>query len=274
MKINILGTADAISLNCYNTCFTISEGEEHFLIDCGGGNGILKQLKSKNIKITNITNIFITHTHTDHILGIIWVLRMICRAYFYGELNTKSTIKIYGNDEVINAIDVMSRCVLPPKFYNLIGNQIKLIEVKSGDEVIILNKKVKFFDINASKVKQFGFYMYYEKNKKFVFLGDECYNEKSQKYVEDCEWLFADAFMAGEEGDRYNPMEKHHHSTVRYISTIAQNLNVKNLILSHIKSEDVSFELENRKQIFEEDAKKYYEGKVYVPDDLDEIELK
>jgi len=38
MKINILGTGDAWSLKNYNTCFTLSVNEEHFLVDCGGGN--------------------------------------------------------------------------------------------------------------------------------------------------------------------------------------------------------------------------------------------
>ena len=44
MKITMLGTGHATVTNCYNTCFTISENNKHFLVDAGGGNGILKQL--------------------------------------------------------------------------------------------------------------------------------------------------------------------------------------------------------------------------------------
>ena len=38
MKLTILGTGNAIVTKCYNTCFVISEGRNHFLVDGGGGN--------------------------------------------------------------------------------------------------------------------------------------------------------------------------------------------------------------------------------------------
>ena len=51
MKITMLGTGHATVTKCYNTCFTISENGKHFLVDAGGGNGILKQLEDANINI-------------------------------------------------------------------------------------------------------------------------------------------------------------------------------------------------------------------------------
>lgn len=44
MKVTFLGTGNAHALDLYNTCFAFTEGEEHFLVDAGGGNGILRQL--------------------------------------------------------------------------------------------------------------------------------------------------------------------------------------------------------------------------------------
>ena len=41
----MLGTGHALVTECYNTCFVISDSENHFLVDGGGGNTILKQLK-------------------------------------------------------------------------------------------------------------------------------------------------------------------------------------------------------------------------------------
>ncbi len=40
----MLGTGNAMVTRCYNTCFVLSSGEEYFLVDAGGGNGIFKQL--------------------------------------------------------------------------------------------------------------------------------------------------------------------------------------------------------------------------------------
>lgn len=37
-KLNILGTGAAMTLDCYNTCFTLENNEgEHILVDTGGG---------------------------------------------------------------------------------------------------------------------------------------------------------------------------------------------------------------------------------------------
>lgn len=40
-KIIILGTGNAAVTKCYNTCFAIQNEDEYFLVDTGGGNGIL-----------------------------------------------------------------------------------------------------------------------------------------------------------------------------------------------------------------------------------------
>ena len=75
--------------------------------------------------------------------------------------------------------------------------------------------------------------------------------------------------MCGDEAEVYNPIKKHHHSTVKYISQIAEKENVKNLILSHT----IDNNLINRKKEFTKDAKLYYNGNIIVPDDLETIIL-
>lgn len=267
MKITVLGTGHGTATECYNTCFTISKSDEYFLVDAGGGNGILKQLKSAKIHEEKIKAMFISHTHTDHIMGAIWIIRIIGRKYLVEDYNTP--FFIYGNDEVLNAIRQVCNAVLPEKFTNLLGNQIKLIEIDTGDTVKILNNKVTFFDIKAKKVKQTGFSMYLNENDKFTFIGDETCSDSTEEYVKGSKWLFADAYMAGEEAEIYNPIKRHHHSTVKFIASLSEKLYVKNLILSHTIDND----LEHRKETYTEDAKKYYSGNIFVPDDLEIIEL-
>ena len=103
-----------------------------------------------------------------------------------------------------------------------------------------------------------------------TFIGDEYCKKEIEKYVFDSQWLIADAYMYGERAEEYNPMKKHSHSSVKYISEIARKNNVKNLILIHTSDDD----LKNRKKCFTENAKKYYKGNVYVPNDLETIEIK
>lgn len=70
MDITMLGTGSALVTECYNTCFVMSDGDEHFLVDGGGGNGILSQLKKAGFNWQDMRTIFVTHKHVDHILGL------------------------------------------------------------------------------------------------------------------------------------------------------------------------------------------------------------
>ena len=47
------------------------------------------------------------------------------------------------------------------------------------------------------------------------------------------------------------------------------NLNIKNLLLWHCIDND----MKNRKELFTKEAKEHFRGNVFVPNDLDEIEL-
>ena len=79
MKLTLLGTGNALVTECYNTCFVLSEGEKHFMIDAGGGNTVLRQLKRAGIDVNAIHDLFLTHKHVDHFMGVIWMIRVICQ---------------------------------------------------------------------------------------------------------------------------------------------------------------------------------------------------
>ena len=59
------------------------------------------------------------------------------------------------------------------------------------------------------------------------------------------------------------------HSTVKSASITASSLNVKNLLLYHGSDNDIL----NRKKLYTDEARKFYNGNIYVPDDLDVIQL-
>ena len=44
-----------------------------------GAEPYLKVLKDTGIQLEDIHDIFITHEHIDHLLGVIWLIRMIGR---------------------------------------------------------------------------------------------------------------------------------------------------------------------------------------------------
>ena len=52
-ELVVLGTGNALVTECYNTCFALQGPEGIFLVDTGGGNGILKQLSRAGIALTD-----------------------------------------------------------------------------------------------------------------------------------------------------------------------------------------------------------------------------
>ena len=71
MKLTMLGTGHALVTKCYNTCFTLSEDKDILLVDAGGGNAIFQRLIDAHIDWRDIKNIYVTHKHVDHVLGIV-----------------------------------------------------------------------------------------------------------------------------------------------------------------------------------------------------------
>lgn len=83
MKLTMLGTGHAVVTECYNTCFVLSENNEHFLVDGGGGSTILTQLKRAKINIRDIKAIFVNpqtyRPHLRHCLDDACALPLSCR---------------------------------------------------------------------------------------------------------------------------------------------------------------------------------------------------
>ena len=262
----MLGTGNATVTKCYNTCFAIQDRQEFFLIDTGGGNGILSQLEKANIPLENIHNIFISHEHIDHLLGIIWMIRVIATKMKQNQYN--GNLHIYCHANLVETIKTISKLTLQPKFYNFIDDRILFTPLVDESKMSIMNHRVKFFDIGSTKAKQFGFETVLNNKKRLCFLGDEPFKENEFKYAYRADWLLHEAFCLYSQKDIFKPYEKHH-STVMDACKIATELEVKNLILYHTEDKNIL----DRKKLYMEEGKHYYSGNLFVPDDLERIIL-
>ena len=261
MKLHILGTGNGGALKCYNTCFAIENGGEYFLVDGGGGNQILNQLESANIDICKIHNIFLSHNHTDHILGMIWVIRDICAKMAFTS-NYHGNLNVYGSDESMQVLKFLVELLFPmsKKFSDRIFYNV----VEDKQSVVINGLNITFFDIHARKDKQFGFVI----DDKLAFCGDEPLQADLFDFAKNKEWLIHESFCLNKEEEKYKSHEKGH-CTVKEASITAEKIGAKNLILLHTKDND----LKNRKMIYTAEAKQNYSGNVVVPDDLEVIEI-
>ncbi|MDY6399144.1 MAG: MBL fold metallo-hydrolase [Synergistales bacterium] len=268
MHITMLGTGNALVTECYNTCFVISDENEknNFLVDGGGGNGVLHQLKHAGFELQDIQNIFVTHQHIDHLLGIIWIIiisaQLMNKNKFCGSLN------IYSHDEVINLLYDITKKLLLPYQFDFIGRQIFLKTANDKEELKIMDHDVKFFDIHSDRTKQYGFLMELDGGKKLTCCGDEPCSLECESYVRKSDWLLHEAFCLHSQAEFFSPYEKHH-STVKDTCELAERLEVKNLLLYHTEDHN----LKNRKELYEDEGRKYFSGNIFIPNDLEKIEL-
>ena len=110
--------------------------------------------------------------------------------------------------------------------------------------------------------------MKFSDDKKLTCCGDEPCNEKIENYAKKSDWLLHEAFCLYSQAEIFSPYEKHH-STVKDACELAEKLEVKNLLLYH--TED--FNLKNRKELYINEGRKYFSGNIFVPYDLESINL-
>lgn len=262
----MLGTGNAMCTRCYNTCFFLGTPAGGLMVDAGGGNGIFRQLYKAHLQFEDIRHLFVTHAHTDHILGVIWLIRKISPLINKGRY--KAPFTIYCHDGVKHAIEVMCSLLLPRKIGSAVGDTIILREVTDGETVEIDDMKVTFFDICSTKLKQFGFKAVLPSGKTVVCLGDEPYSTHEKPYAEGADWLLCEAFCLYNDRATFRPYEKNH-STALDAGKLAGELGVKNLLLYHTEDTNLS----QRKATYTVEAKSVFDGNVCVPDDLEVIDL-
>ncbi len=264
-KITVLGTGNAMATRCYNTCFALHQGEEILLVDAGGGNGILVQLEKAGIDPAHIHQMIVTHEHTDHILGVVWMVRKIATLMLSDKY--EGEMHIWCHAGLVETIKTLVNLTVQKKFARMLGERILLHGVADGETAQLLDHTVTFFDIHSTKAPQFGFTM--EKDgEKLTCLGDEPYNPLCEGYVKNSDWLLCEAFCLYAERERFKPYEKHH-STVKEACELAQQLNVPHLVLWH--TEDKNYD--RRQELYTAEGKQYYTKDLHVPYDLDVIEL-
>ena len=261
----MLGTGNGSTVDLYNTCFVIQNEIGNFLVDTGGSIEIIKRLNQVNIDYKTINNIFISHFHTDHILGLIWMLRKISLDTIMGRKIDK--INVYCNDVVYNSIREVLKLFFPTKYIDLLDSFTNYVVINDGDKYKIHNVEYSFFDIKAKGTKQFGFECKLN-NKRIAVIGDETLNPTLYDRFRNFDYMMHEAFCLYSEENIYHEFLKNH-STTKEVSEVMNELGIKNLILYHTEESHK----ERRKELYTNEAQSYFKGKIIVPNDLEMIEI-
>ena len=265
-RLHVLGTGYALATRCYNTCFALENGDGLLLVDAGGGNGILRQMEDAGLGFERVHDFFITHAHPDHLNGAVWVLRKIMTMMRAGKF--EGELHVYCHKTVRKGLEMIGELMLQKKFLRLIGERVFYHDIEDGTKARLCGYDVTFFDIHSTKLLQFGFTTRLHSGKKLTCLGDEPFNPDCRGIVEGTDWLLCEAFCLQEQAYVFKPYEKHH-STVADAARLANALGVPHLVLWHTEDKNYA----QRKALYSAEARQSYGGDLYVPDDLEVIEL-
>ncbi len=265
-KIHVLGTGNAMVTQCFNTCYLLEMEKGNLLVDCGGGNGILRQLKAAGFDPASVHQIFLTHEHCDHLTGIVWMVRAVATAMNKGRY--EGQLHIYCHSGLEPMVRTICGFMLQKKMTAHFDERILFHVVKDGQKEEICGHTFTFFDIRSTKAPQFAFQAELDCGP-LAFMGDEPVNPACEEYARGARWLLSEAFCLDAEADKFKPYEKHH-STAADAARLARRLGAQNLVLWHTEESDLA----HRKARYTAEAARYFEGGIYVPDDLDVIELK
>jgi len=285
MKLVYLGTSAAAPTTERSlTCICLVRDTEVLMFDAGEGAQIsyLKAGLPWNKKM----KIFVTHLHGDHCLGILGLLQTMSlqkrteRVEIYGPAGIEefitSNIKVLNfglpfpvfitiveEGNVVNEKDyqvtscdaqhgvpAFSYCFeenqKPGIFYPEKAKELGIPEGKlwqelqNGISIEIDGKKIESSQVTGEK----------RSGKKIGISGDTRPTEKLEKFFENCDYLSFDCTFSF---DLQNRAIETNHSTAREAAELANNANVKNLILTHFSARysDESVLLNEAKEIHE-----------------------
>lgn len=221
----MLGTGNAHCTKCYNTCFTLQDADGGILlVDAEGGNVILTQMERAGLRFDEVNDIFVTHAHTDHLLGVIWIVRMA--------LEHGTRLNVWSHEKVLRLLDDICRQILPHNQVELLGETVSFRRIEDSETFNVGSMRLQCFDILSTKERQFGFTAVFSDVTRLCCLGDEPFNPLCRQYAQDADWLLHEAFCTYADRERFKPYEKSH-STALDAGRNAPDLHAKNLILYH-----------------------------------------
>lgn len=262
----MLGTGSAFPTQSYHSCFLLQCGADTLLADGGGGMEILNRLNEAGTPPEMLHHMFVSHVHTDHIFGAVWVIRRIIQLSL--ENSYEGVLEVFGNQEVTSALREICRLTLLPAYVERMRDVIRLTTVSPGDTVAVGAMSLRFIDACSRGCVQTGFVADLPGKVTLGFLGDESLTDRNHEGAAGVSYLVCGAYCSYADRDIFHPYEKHHH-TVRDVAAEADKAGVGTLILCHCEDRDPV----SRRHLYATEASEFFRGPVLTPSDMEVIHL-
>ena len=243
VKVTLLGTGSPIpSIQRFGPSILVEAGPEKLLFDCGRGVPI--RLSQIHVPMRDVTAVFFTHLHSDHIVGFpdLWLTGWLPHPAFgqrtepmhvYGPIGTKQMIlhleQAYRADIRIRIVDEK----LPPSGAAIIAKEIRegVVYEKSGVRVTAFN-----VDHGEFIKPAFGYRIDYQ-GRSVVLSGDTRFSENLIRFSKGTDVLFHEVAAAKAENLKTSPSARRiigHHTTPEDAGRVFGLVKPKLAVYTHI----------------------------------------
>ena len=239
MRVIILGSGTPRpDIERFSQSILIEVNNEKLLFDSGRGATI--RLNQANIPLKEIKKIFLTHLHSDHIIGLSdiimtgWIYQRDGVLNIYGP---KGTIGLVDNLKKAYSEDILIRTV-PPENHSLEGLKTKVIEIEEG--LIYQKEKLKVYAIRVDHgggVKNAFGYKIVNDDQSIVISGDTNYSSNLIKHAKYCDVLIHEIASAPEKLIKKNPKIQglmNYHTTPDEMAMVIESIKPRLTILTHV----------------------------------------
>ncbi|TFG26372.1 MAG: MBL fold metallo-hydrolase [Promethearchaeota archaeon] len=157
-------------LDCNQYCLLDQKSGEIALFDAGNGislKGLIEGMRNLELDFENITKVFLTHEHVDHVLGLYPLIKMLKndppQIYAYGKT---AEILTKGDESQIFPMSLG----ITPKMFGLEIIPLNVIDLNESKEIKVNSDFI--FQIHYTPGHSLGSISYYEPSKKILIPGD------------------------------------------------------------------------------------------------------
>jgi ribonuclease BN (tRNA processing enzyme) len=219
MKLTILGSGTAVPNGERNSAgYFVEAGKARLMLDCGAGT--LHAMARYDVDWQNLTHIFISHFHVDHIGELASLFFAFRNAMKIQRSEPLTLIAPHGIDLVIEHL----KAAFGEKLFHL-KFPFHLQMVKSGeslqinDECVLSFAKTPHTDESLALRIQQG-------ERSMAYTGDTDYSQELEPFFQGVNLLISEcSFRQHKEGVK--------HLAVKDVARLAEQARVENLLVTH-----------------------------------------
>ncbi len=236
LSVTLLGTGmPQPEVERFGPAVLVEAGNQKLVFDAG--RGVAQRIYQLYIPFPEVTKIFITHLHYDHLIGL---PDLMLSGW---EFQRKKPLEVWGPVGISAHLDYLTRAYevdiqlrkdyskLPPE-----GITYQVYEISGG---IIYERdglKVIAFSVNHQPVKHaFGFRIEYA-GRSVVISGDTRYSPAVLKHAVDADLLIHEVALINESLKKNNPRLRdilHYHTHPEDLAIILAAAKPKQVVLTH-----------------------------------------